>query len=87
MALVLVCDECGKPAKGTFGTGTGRVLIDGVDNNLQAADLCKEHWPLDDDPVGEDGFQPHNCKRAKFYWPRAIPAEERGKERYARTTG
>jgi len=72
MSIVIICDECGKPAKGTFGTGTGRVIIDGKDNNLQAVHLCKKHWPVKSEWNKKDGTQPHNCKRVSFYWPPGV---------------
>lgn len=62
-----VCDECGADAVFTISGMTGRVLIDGKDNNLQGADFCEDHQPLD----GE--HQPHNCKRVRFHWP-GMPA-------------
>ena len=68
MKAELVCDECGKPATKSICGMTGRVLIDGVDNNRQAADFCDKHAPDD----GER--QPHNCVRVQFYWPLFIPA-------------
>jgi hypothetical protein len=58
----LVCDECGKSATYSIVGMTGRVLIDGVDNNLQGADFCDEHKPLD------GMHQPNNCKHVRFYW-------------------
>ena len=70
MAVVFVCDECGKPAKGTFETGTGRALIDGVDNNRQAVELCEEHWPDVESWAGKDyaTWQPRNCVHVTFHY-------------------
>ena len=61
--LIYVCDECGKPATYTIYGMTGRVLIDGIDNNLQAAELCDKHKPR------KGKHQPYKCKRVRFYWP------------------
>ncbi len=58
-----VCDECGAPATITIMGMTGRVLIDGVDNNRQAADFCNVHAPL------SGSSQPNNCRRVRFVWP------------------
>lgn len=71
------CDECGtqidstKVIESIFLAGTGRVLIDSVDNNQQSAVLCPKHYPIksswnDHDP---STWQPNNCRRVKFYWP------------------
>jgi hypothetical protein len=61
--LQSVCDECGAPSTIAVWGLTGRVLIDGKDNNLQGCDLCDEHRP-------RPGMrQPHNCQRVRFYWP------------------
>lgn len=71
--IVCLCDECGKPATyHAFGM-TGRVLIDGIDNNLQSCDLCDDHKPRED-----SGFptRPHNCKRVVFYWPEIDDKEQ-----------
>lgn len=63
MATIRVCDECGERANTTICGMTGRVLIDGIDNNLQGCDLCDKHKPL------ENVHQPNNCTRVEFYWP------------------
>ncbi len=55
----------------------GRALIDGNDNNMQAVDLCDEHWPIESEWNEKEGLQPHNCKHVRFYWPRVIPAGEK----------
>jgi len=60
--MTSVCDECGQPATQHITGMTGRILIDGVDNNLQGADLCEAH------AVPEGGHQPVNCVHVKFYW-------------------
>ena len=69
--LISICDECGKPATCSILGMTGRVLIDGVDNNLQGCDLCDDHKP-----VPEHARQPNNCVHVTFYWPGRPPEEE-----------
>jgi hypothetical protein len=59
---LLICDECGEPATRSICGMNGRVLIDGKDNNLQAADFCEAHAPR------EGRHQPHNCQRVRFEW-------------------
>jgi len=58
-----LCDECGEPATVTVSGMTGRVLIDNIDNNMQAADFCIKHAPR------ENERQPNDCKRVEFCWP------------------
>jgi len=68
MAVITVCDECGKQIEelgGMFSLATGRVIVDGQDVG-QACDLCAEHRP---DPLSSGPVQPRNCKRVSFYWP------------------
>jgi hypothetical protein len=68
MAFRLVCDECGSDQNVRSIVGmTGRVLIDGIDNNRQGCDLCEDHYP------SAGAHQPHNCKHVRFYWGDAEP--------------
>lgn len=61
--IMTVCDECGSNKNvWWYEAMTGRVLIDGKDNNRQGCDLCEEHMPL------KGKHQPNNCKRVRFYW-------------------
>lgn len=72
MGIVYTCDECGRvvdPVTKLTTTITGRVLIDGVDNNVQMAILCDDHTPRSWDGLTADKWQPHNCQHVKFYWP------------------
>lgn len=61
-----VCDECNVPVSefSTYLTGTGRVLINGVDNNRQAVELCDDHKSTEDNP-----WQPNDCKKVSYFWP------------------
>ncbi len=62
LKMTLVCDECGKPATMSITGLTGRVEIDGIDNNLQVADFCDIHAPL------SGAVQPTNCQHVRFVW-------------------
>lgn len=64
MSLMRFCDECEQPATFSIAGMAGRVLIDGVDNNLQAADFCDVHKPKT-----PESHQPTDCRRVVFYWP------------------
>ncbi len=78
MAIQILCDECGKPIGRDgeiFVTGTGRVLIDGVDNNMQSAALCGKHKPdkMDWYPGDYKNWQPRNCTHVSFVYNYPTP--------------
>lgn len=62
MAMILVCDECGKPATTQIYVSTGRVIIDGRDKG-QSVDLCDEHHDASSVP-----YQARNCVRVKIQY-------------------
>lgn len=78
MAIAFICDECGAviamdQPNGFMFLQTGRVIINGVDNNLQSVCLCAEHQPRSWEGLPVPQWQPNNCQRVVFYWPGMMP--------------
>lgn len=77
--IAIGCEECGRSSGRMFVTFTGRIEIDGRDNNSQSVSLCEDHYP----DVGHwkpgdyQNWQPRNCKRVRFVWPQ--PGVDHGK--------
>ncbi len=90
MPYLMACDECGSTNNvQVFLSGTGRVLIDGVDNNQQACMLCADHYPDLNDRIHKPAWewQPPNCVHVSFYYSKPENWDEPGwvLERYAPT--
>lgn len=74
MALIRICDECGKISKESLYLGTGLVF---KDNKIIGyfVDLCEDHYPEKNEPGLP--MRPKNCSHIEFWWPGIDPVRER----------